>query len=427
MNSTPVPVGMVTIFYGWILLGMLSPLVPGTANEGGSSFHPEDHTIDVLEVYGNINQSSIGLAIQSARAWLQTGTTVVVYFQAGTFNISTTNVTFSIDDIKPADDAWLVFKGAGMGDTVLRFDGLYDVISGRNVVRVRFEHLTFARQHLTTSQGIVVHASEEEIILDIQDGYPGIASIMGDPKRLPPGAGRFVRLYHVGVDGESCELTTGPDNGTIWPPTANRQVVWHNATRALGVRPASNRWILSNLKWPSGQPRYQPGDILGVKSKHNGQAFFVDGGASFAFDHVQWTEHSRGVIRGGLSNISVTHCRVDKSPLAPQSTPRKRVLGQCMSTSGGGPQLGQPNDPITYNVVVKNHTSAGTGDDSIALFHVGNASITDCHIEDSFARGILLYHSKDVQLARNTLVRCPLYNDSAVQDLTLSTANVPSP
>lgn len=140
------------------------------------------------------------------------------------------------------------------------------------------------------------------------------------------------------------------------------------------------------------------GDILGVKSKHNGQAFFIDGGASFAFDHVRWTEHSRGVIRGGLSNISVTNCRVDRSPLAPQSGPTKRVLGQCMSTSGGGPQLGQPNDPIIYDIVVQNYTAAGTGDDAVALFHVGRAVVTDCHIEDSFARGILLVSTRNGQV-----------------------------
>lgn len=177
----------------------------GGLNTGESAsnsvVHLEPHNIDVFEAYGNISQSSIRQAITDASGWLRRGGSVVVFFKAGIHDIATTDVTFSIDNVSPAESMWLIFKGAGMDQTVLRFDGKNDVISGRNVVRVRFEYMTFARQHLTTSQGVVVSATDDKIILDVQDGYPGIASIMGEPQRLKPGAGRFVRQYHIGVDG----------------------------------------------------------------------------------------------------------------------------------------------------------------------------------------------------------------------------------
>ena len=123
------------------------------------------------------------------------------------------------------------------------------------------------------------------------------------------------------------------------------------------------------------------------------------------FRRIVWTEHSRGVIRGGISNIEFDSCAVKKSTLAPA-----HGLGLCMATAGGGPQLGQPHDPAITGVVVRNHTSEGTGDDAVALFNVHDGEVSDCHISDSFARGILLYKST-ARLSGNVLHRNPVWHD----------------
>ena len=53
----------------------------------------------------------------------------VVTFAAGDFNISTTAVLpFDVSGIEPAPGASLVFRGAGMHKTTLRFDGVNNTI-----------------------------------------------------------------------------------------------------------------------------------------------------------------------------------------------------------------------------------------------------------------------------------------------------------
>ena len=184
----------------------------------------------------------------------------------------------------------------GSARTVLRFDGENDVIRGRNTSHVRFRDLAFGRQRLTTSQGVVVSSTATTLTLDIQGGYPMPPEIMGDPKRLAPGAGRWLRRYRQGAGGE-CEIMTDATEGRAWPPKANIQVKWLNASRAAPeAHPA--RWTLGGLNWTFGkgsEPHYKRGDIVGIKSKHGGQAFFFDGGDAISFQNVRWTEHSRGV------------------------------------------------------------------------------------------------------------------------------------
>ena len=72
-------------------------------------------------------------------------------------------------------------------------------------------------------------------------------------------------------------------------------------------------------------------------------------------------------------------------------------------------QIGQPHDDPIHNVTVENLIAENTGDDSIALFNVASGGvIRNCQIKDSFARGILLYNSRNTKLINNTVIRCPV-------------------
>ena len=380
--------------------------------------------IDVpLSKSGQLLEEAILGAIAQAKSSLiaQPSRSVLVQLPAGEFRVNTTTVPFELSDVKPAPGASLTIAGASGGATVLRFDGRNDVISGRNTSHVRFQDLTFGRQRLTTTQGVVVGADAKSLTLAIQDGYPTPGLLMADPERLQPGAGRWMRLY-TEVEGGRCEIVTDASNGTAWPakPPAT-QVKWLTAVAvapdaastidvgSTSTQPPQRRlWRFGGLKWDFGrnsEPVYRAGSIVGVKSKHGGQAFFFLGGDDITFRRIVWTEHSRGVIRGGISNIEFDSCAVKKSTLAPA-----HGLGLCMATAGGGPQLGQPHDPAITGVVVRNHTSEGTGDDAVALFNVHDGEVSDCHISDSFARGILLYKST-ARLSGNVLHRNPVWHD----------------
>jgi hypothetical protein len=63
----------------------------------------------------------------------------------------------------------------------------------------------------------------------------------------------------------------------------------------------------------------------------------------------------------------------------------------------------------TGNNLVENNVFVATGDDSIGIFNNDRTTvIRNNRIYDSFARGIFLYQSPQVQLGGNMLVRSPL-------------------
>ena len=98
---------------------------------------------------GTLHAGQIVRAMGQARAMLEAepAVDVLVQLPAGDFSINTTETPFELSNIAPASGHSLSIAGAGRpAQTVLRFDGLFDVISGRNTSRVRFLDLTFARQ-----------------------------------------------------------------------------------------------------------------------------------------------------------------------------------------------------------------------------------------------------------------------------------------
>jgi hypothetical protein len=399
-----------------LVLGLLLLLLEGVAGgtPGGATsgpFNVPARRIDIQpDSTGGLVEGQIVDALSQARAALvaQPAGDVLIQLPPGEFAINTTGTPFELSNIAPAVGYSLTIAGAGAAETVLRFDGLFDVISGKNTSRVRFRDLSFARQRLTTSQGVVVDADATSVTVKIQDGYPLPPAIMGDPKRLTAGAGRWLRRYHQAASG-ACEIITDSSDGKVWPPTRNVQVKWLNASLA-STNGDSSLWKFGGVSWRFGansEKIYSKGDIVGIKSKHAGQSFFFFGGGDISFTRTTWTEHSRGVLRGGISDITFQDTAVRKSSLAPTYG-----LAPCLATPGGGPQLGQPDDPPIDRIVVRNHTSEGTGDDAIALFNVKTGELAGNHLNDSFARGIYLYKSTPTLGPGNVLERCSIFHDN---------------
>jgi hypothetical protein len=79
----------------------------------------------------------------------------------------------------------------------------------------------------------------------------------------------------------------------------------------------------------------------------------------------------------------------------------------CLATPGGGPQIGQPNDPATSGHLVKNCRFIALGDDAVAFFNA-TGKISGCYIRDSFVRGILVANAPRTVLENNTVIRCPV-------------------
>ena len=242
---------------------------------------------------------------------------------------------------------------------------------------------------MTTSQGVVTDVGDYFVDIIINtDKYPEIESIFNPVSK----SGRFLRKYKI-VNNE-CQLLDQEDN---------KQVVWNSFEKM-----SDNVTRLHLMKDQARHHNFSVGDLIGVKSKCCGvrrNVIDVCGGDDVKLRNILLSRQSRMVIRCGLSNIFISNISIVKEH-----------DDQCLSTPGGGPQLGQPGDDDIENVVVSNVRAENTGDDSVALFNVvRGAVIENCFISDSFARGILLRNSVETVLVNNSLERSHIeYRDKNI-------------
>ncbi len=349
--------------------------------------------VDVQSKYG-ITIEGINHAIQDAKThFAQSPNDVVVLnIPAGNFDLTQEpgdspvrsgkmgkEVTgIDLNGIKPGPSGRLVLKGAGQDKTTLLFARETTQFEGRGVYHVTVSGFHLDSVGMRTTQGHVVSVAPGVVVLDIEDGFPSFADIFNSASHQ----GRYLRRF---TDSKTDPQLVQDDN---------TQVPWLTATLISG-----QRWQV-NLKRTTETPPYKPGDLIAVKSKVGGQAYWFSGGSDFVFDDIKWTKESRGVFRGGFNNIKVLNSDVEREP---------PINGQvsCLSTSGGGPQIGQPHDPPTTGNVVDHYSAEGTGDDSVAFFN-GSGTISNVKIADSFGRGILLANSPNVVITNADVQRCKI-------------------
>jgi|GEM_PF-1496329 len=313
---------------------------------------------------------------------------VILQFEEGSFWLEdkdSSKGTIDLSGVKPGPDGRLIFQGAGMDRTILVFADNKHALYGRDVHRVTFADMHMTRKDYTVSQGLVVQVAKGSITLDIHEGFPTPAAIFNPMSKQ----GRFLRRYtDSAADPQVIEEN-------------NEQIPWTRATHVEG-----RQWQLE-LRPKNLVANYSVGDLVGIKSKHSkgktefdGQTYWFCGGSDFLFKSVKWTHKSRGVFRGGFEKVHVIDCVVDRAPAIEGRTP-------CLSTPGGGPQIGQPNDPATSGHLVKNCRFIGLGDDAVAFFNA-TGEISGCYIQDSFVRGILVANAPESVVKDNTVIRCPV-------------------
>ena len=306
---------------------------------------------------------------------------VILEFDEGSFQLedeSAAKGTIDLSGIKPGAKGRLVFQGKGIDKTTLVFADNKDAIWGRDVYRVTFADMHITRKKYTVSQGFVVSTSPGKVVLDIQEGFPTPADIF-NPRS---DQGRYLRRY-----------TNSQTDPRIIQEN-NDQIPWVRASHLEG-----QRWEIE-LKNKKAVANYSKGDLVGIKSKHGGQAYWFMGGSDIVFDSVKWTQKTRGVFRGGCDKIHILNCITDRSPPIHGQTP-------CLASPEGGPQIGQPNDPPITGNLVKNCRFIASGDDAVAFFNA-SGEISGCFSSDAFCRGILAANSPGAVLTGNTIVRCPV-------------------
>ena len=236
-----------------------------------------------------------------------------------------------------------------MGQTTLRFqDWRGDMLYGNNVSKITVRDLHLTRGTPGTTQGYVRQVTDQQVILEIPPGFPLPSQIYNGESE---GKTRtYLRKY---VNDSDPEIVL--EN--------NSQVPW---TETHPITGANDRlWAFKLKKFL--KPNYQKGDLIGVKSKCCGKplscSYFFKESREILFERVKWTRQSRGVFRLGTNDVTIKDCEISRDPPVGGK-------GWCLSTSGGGPQFGQPKDPFMHKVRITNFFAENTGDDSLAFFNV---------------------------------------------------------
>ena len=358
----------------WPVL-LVALVVPATA---------QTVTWNVQAKYG-ITAAGIRTAISDAKAVFREtpDAVVVLQFDAGTFSLEDQGPakgTIDLSGIEPGESGRLIFRGEGMDKTTLVFGDNKHAIYGVKVHRVTMADLHMTRKEYTVSQGLVVEATPGKVVLDIQEGFPTPAMIFDAENDQ----GRYLRRY---TNSRTDPQMIGDHND---------QIPWTSARQVEG-----QRWEIL-LKKRNEEANYAKGDLIGIKSKHGGQTYWLSHGSDFVFQSVKWTQQTRGVFRDGFERIQILECVTERSPPINGQTP-------CLASPDGGPQIGQPYDPPIAGNLVRNCRFTASGDDAVAFFNAAG-EISGCTIRDAFARGILLANSPHAVLASNTVIRCAVQN-----------------
>jgi hypothetical protein len=285
----------------------------------------------------------------------------------------------NLSAISPTGSGRLVILGKGPDLTTLVFNNDVVQFYGRAVNHVTIEGFHFTTNQLTVSQGRVVSVISQSVLLDILEGYPTPADIYHAEVQ----AGRYLRRY----------TDNAADPHLI--ETNNDQVPWSAASLVSG---RTYRFSVSD---PTHQlAYYKVGDLVCIKSKSRGQTYWFAGSSDLIFKNIRWTHKSRGVFRAGSHTISILDSSIERDAAIAGYRP-------CLSTPEGGPQFGQPTDPATRGNQVRRFSAKATGDDSIAFFN-SDGIVDGAQIDDSFARGILLYKSPNVELNNVGMLRNPV-------------------
>lgn len=334
-----------------------------------------------------VNQLGIASAISEAKQHFISfpNDSIVIIIPEGTFNIGGNNDhSIDVSNIEPGEKGRLIFQGAGKDRTTfIATDRTEHSIYGRNIHRITFKGIHFTRDYNCVLQGTVISVSPGEVVLDLHEGFPKPDSLW--QYGIVGSWGMFFKRYTDDIDDP--QIIT----------EENDQIAW-NKDGTYKVEGRRWKFALRNLDQTAP---YMEGDIIGIKLKHGGQTYWFANGDDIAFEDCKWTQKTRGVLRAGISNIRFVNCTTERGP---------RVGGRipCLASPDGGPQCGQPNDPVINNVLIENCDFFASGDDNVAFFNVNGGVIRNCHITDSFARGILLYQCENICLENNIVERCPI-------------------
>lgn len=331
----------------------------------------------------DVTRASLAAAITQAQGYLRQhpGASVTLRLPAGTIDLSRSQTGGApAIDVSNVDacPGTLTIAGAGMDRTTIVKSSDDMGILGRRSRCVTFADFTLSQRRVEVTQGRIVSAAADAIVVDVPAGFPSPVQLAAAPAGLSEkGLHRWwLKPFAMGPGGPQI--------------LAERSHVrWTGATAVAG-RP--NRYRLAVMT--NGPVSVRPGDWLSIKAKSGGQTYRFANGSDITFRHVRWVNDARGKFRA-VDRVTIDGCVVTRpAPIG--------GVPVFSATSGGGAQIGSP-DTRTTGHLIENNRFEGLGDDPINLNNAGG-TVRNNRIVDS-NRGILLVGSAEVTVQNNTLIR----------------------
>ncbi|UVO48989.1 right-handed parallel beta-helix repeat-containing protein [Sphingomonas sp. SUN019] len=338
-----------------------------------------------------VDQRTIAAAITDARETIarRGGVNYVIRLPAGTFELNgaaaTGGGTIDVSRID-ACPGRLTITGAGADRTKLITDDRLVGIIGRATRCVTIADLTMTQRRIEMSQGKVFATTPDAVVLDIPRGFPTPADLMPRDREIGRNGREVMRRWMK----KYVDTPTGPQI-----VVDQVQAMWSGATRIAG---APNRWRIQLVVRPV-MPAYRPGDLIGLKSKSGEDSYRFINADRITLRGVRWSVETRGVFRM-TDNVRIENCSIVRP--APINGVR-----WAMASSSGGPQIGQPSDPMTQGHIVVNNDFQATGDDALMFAHA-NGVARGNRISDTFGSAIRIYESPGLTLSGNVTVRAPI-------------------
>ncbi len=293
------------------------------------------------------------------------------------------SITFGVNGFNTGPEGQLIIEGAGIDKTKLVFtDFLQHAFFGRNIHGLTLRKMHITRSRHTSTQGYVVATDTGSIDIDVQKGFP-TPGVLWRNRNL----GHYLRkatddaLDPQILLEDNKQIAYGFPNQVLTPPEKINKRVWRFYLTKTNLNPT----------------HYEQGDFVAIKAKKVGFPYSFSRGSRLVFDEIKWTQSTRGIIRGGFSDILIEDCEIARP---------EPVNGQTsiLSSSGGGIQINQPDDPVSRNIVIRKCTFDSTGDDNIALFHVDKVRLANIHSRNAFARSILVTDKATNVCTKNVVV-----------------------
>lgn len=338
----------------------------------------------------SVTQQSIADAVRRARAALAAapGSRQTIVLPAGSFDLSSGGTGVASIDLSRIDacPGMLTITGQGMDRTTITTDEQLVGIMGRGASCITIADLTMTRAKIEATQGTVVSATRDSVTIDIPRGFPDPTSLLPATPELGRNGQevirRWLKAYRPSPDGPQIIVD-------------QQQANWRSAERVPG---GPNRWRF-DLVVRGMMPTYRPGDLIGVKSKSGLDAYRFINGEKITFRGVRWMMETRGVFRM-VNNVTIQDCVIQRPP------PINGVRF-ALASSSGGPQIGQPSDPMTEGHVVTGNRFEATGDDALLFAHA-NGVVRDNRISDTFGSAIRIYESPGLTVGQNLTLRAPI-------------------